>query len=108
MNLPELVVGSSLPHSPVDIPNTFVVIVSETCERVFWLLLDRRPGQSAEHQLSFEPYSIEGLELCSCTCNFASERAPWRDSSSLAWRGGLDLQCSENMMVRTHARGART
>ena len=35
MTLPDLVVGYSLPHSPVDIPNTFVVIVSETCERVF-------------------------------------------------------------------------
>ena len=32
MTLPDLVVGSSLPHSPVDIPNTFVVIVSEACE----------------------------------------------------------------------------
>ena len=86
MNLPELVVGSSLPHSPVYIPNTFVVIVSETCERVFWLLLDRRPGQSAEHQLSFAPYSMQSMDLCACAYHFASERAPWRDSSSLAWR----------------------
>ena len=46
MTLPDLVVGSSLPHSPVDIPNTFVVIVSETCEhanvRTCFLFTDTR------------------------------------------------------------------